>query len=226
MKEDTRIAEPIEIGTFTPPATGSRSKKTASDIMQMVKDGAPDVEIAEKYPAMWLRYHKGIEKARDLFTPHRDAQTNPKIIVILGPTGTGKSRYAFEYDPEAYWKPQNQWWCGYTGQATVVLDEFYGWLPMYKVLKITDRYPESVEIKGGTVKFLAKTIIFTSNLPLKKWWQSERVQHNMDPFFRRITDFHVYLTLEDHLIYSGENAYTNFVLMNNRHRYLEPPRDD
>ena len=53
------------------------------------------------------------------------------IEVVYGSTGTGKSRYCYENYPDAYWKSKNsgqqQFWDGYNGEETIVIDEFYGW---------------------------------------------------------------------------------------------------
>ena len=41
------------------------------------------------------------------------------------PSGTGKSRWVAATWPDAFWKsPESKWWDGYSGQETVVLDDF------------------------------------------------------------------------------------------------------
>ena len=94
-----------------------------------------------------------------------------QVIVICGPSGTGKSKWALEFDKSAYWKQRSQWWDGYVGQATVVLDEFYGWLPYDTLLRLCDRYPLLVETKGGQTNMSAKTIIITSNKSPSHWYK-------------------------------------------------------
>ena len=45
--------------------------------------------------------------------------------VLWGPSGTGKSRWVAATWPDAFWKaPESKWWDGYSGQETVVLDDF------------------------------------------------------------------------------------------------------
>ena len=40
-------------------------------------------------------------------------------------SGTGKSRWVAAIWPDAFWKaPESKWWDGYSGQETVVLDDF------------------------------------------------------------------------------------------------------
>ena len=53
-----------------------------------------------------------------------------EVTVIWGETGVGKSRWASETYPDAYWKPPNsKWWDNYAQEEVIIMDEFYGWLP-------------------------------------------------------------------------------------------------
>ena len=82
--------------------------------------------------------------------------------------GTGKSRRAWsEATLSAYCKdPRTKFWCGYTTQSNVVLDEFRGGIDISHVLRWLDRYPVRVEIKGSSRPLLATTFWITSNLHL------------------------------------------------------------
>jgi hypothetical protein len=46
-------------------------------------------------------------------------------------------------------------------------------LPYDELLRITDRYPHRVEIKGGFRAFLSREIYITSNEPIEKWYKGE-----------------------------------------------------
>lgn len=93
-------------------------------------------------------------------------------VVFWGPTGTGKSRRAWEEATfDAYPKgPTNIWWCGYRGQENVVIDEFRGQIGISHMLRWLDRYPVVVEVKGSSVVLQAKKIWITSNLHPKDWY--------------------------------------------------------
>lgn len=45
----------------------------------------------------------------------RSTHRNINVIVIVGETGTGKSRSAWDAYPDLYSKPTGQWWDGYDG---------------------------------------------------------------------------------------------------------------
>jgi len=102
-----------------------------------------------------------------------------ETYVFWGSTGTGKSRRAWEEAGlSAYAKdPRSKWWCGYQGQTSVVigtflltLDEFRGGIDIAHVLRWVDRYPVSVERKGGSVPLLAEKVWITSNLDPRLWY--------------------------------------------------------
>lgn len=92
--------------------------------------------------------------------------------VFWGPTGTGKSKRAWEEGGmDAYSKdPRSKFWCGYTGQRNVVMDEFRGGIDISHLLRWLDRYPVRVEIKGSSVPLAAETFWITSNVNPKDWY--------------------------------------------------------
>lgn len=95
-----------------------------------------------------------------------------RAVVYWGPTGTGKSRRAWdEAGVDAYPKdPRTKFWCGYGGQEHVVVDEFRGDIDIGHLLRWLDRYPVIVEIKGASTVLKAKCYWFTSNIPPEQWY--------------------------------------------------------
>lgn len=92
--------------------------------------------------------------------------------VFIGPTGTGKSRRAWdEAGMDAYVKdPNSKFWCGYFGQPNVVIDEFRGRVDVSHLLRWLDRYPVNVEIKGSSVPLCGQYFWITSNLEIEEWY--------------------------------------------------------
>lgn len=160
--------------------TSSNSSKLG-EIKALLDGGSSEQSIAEEHFDSWVRHYKAFREYKLLKTQPRTSFE--KLIVVLGPTGTGKSRFVLEQYPDAYWKQRSNWWDGYSGQKNVVLDEYYGWLPYDLLLRLCDRYPLLLEVKGGQVQCGATNIIITSNLSPSDWYQ----KGYKPALYRRIT---------------------------------------
>lgn len=97
---------------------------------------------------------------------HRDV----RVVCLIGKTRTNKSRSAWEAYPDLYSKPTGQYWGTYDGQETVLLDDFSGDIPITELLKILDRYPLDLPIKGSHTPAFYKNVIITSNLTPEQWY--------------------------------------------------------
>lgn len=183
MKTEGRVQGPFEFGDFKDSGQGKRTDLVSA--MKLVKDGKTDFEIAEELPSVWLRYSRGLREYKRICIPSRKTKTH--VSVYYGPTGTGKTRRAFESDPSAYFKPRGDWWDGYEGQATVIIDDFTGWLPYSFLLNLLDRYPLLVPYKGGFHNFGSTKIIITSNFKPSEWY-NDKVKHPDAPLLRRIEE--------------------------------------
>jgi len=163
-KEKGRLEGPYEYGQR--PAQGSRSDLT--EAIDSVSSGMLMSDVARQYPSTYVRYHRGLQAYRTVTSEPRSEATT--AVSIVGPTGIGKTSQVFNEYPDAYWKTQDEWWDGYDGQDVVVLDEFYGWLPLSFMLRLIDRTPLRVATKGGFVNFSATKLIILSNKHLEDWY--------------------------------------------------------
>lgn len=130
------------------------------------------------------------------------------VYIVQGPTGTGKSRWAMESYPDAYWKQRSNWWDGYAGHEHVIIDEFYGWLPFDLLLRICDRYPLLVETKGGQVQFQARTVILTTNKKPTEWYSNVYVAS----LIRRIDHWIIMPSLGETRTYTKDNYNENIFI--------------
>lgn len=171
MKKESRIDGPYEYGTFE---SGGRGKRTdIAALKKIVDEGATESEIWDAYPGMYLRHRINILSAMRLKTVQRSWKT--WVTLITGPPGTGKTSLCrlLTQDRTTYWKNMSNWWDGYNSQTDVILDDFTGWIPWTTLMHLMDRYPLMVEIKGGTVCFLARRIWLTSNTEPQCWYQTK-----------------------------------------------------
>lgn len=126
--------------------------------------------------------------------PRRSWKT--EIYWFHGATGTGKSRRAYELYPDAYTAMDTgQWWEGYDGDEVVIIDDMRrDFLKFHQLLKLFDRYPYRVEVKGGSRQFLAKTIVVTSCYSPSDMFDT-RQEEDIQQLLRRITEIKSFDTI-------------------------------
>lgn len=184
-------------GVFTEEGERPRGQGFRTDIVtvaQMIRDNLSDLQIAQTvtekkdYGDHYMRNYRGMERFRELITENpRNWAMN--VGIFWGPPGTGKTRCVYDSFTDVYAKMPGKWWDGYNGQEVVLIDDFDP-TDMFEImysfyLKLLDRYPLRVEIKGGTKNFSSKTIIFTSNFDPSTWFNDRQ---NRAAFFRRVTE--------------------------------------
>lgn len=191
-KPDTAVPETFwEDGVM--PEQGKRSDM--EQIADKVKDGESLREIAQSFPGQFMRYNKGIVAYQTLMnTEPRDPAVAPTVYWLFGPTGVGKSKYAYETFPAAYSKmTTNKWWDGYNGEKEVIMDDYRaGMVPFSELLKILDRYRHRVEIKGISCELSATVFVITTTSRPEVTWHS-RTDEALGQLIRRITDIVEYL---------------------------------
>jgi len=174
LKAETRAeGEPYEQGDAV---TGAGQRTDLESVKAMLDDGRSLADVADAYFGAFVRHSRGFREYQVLKRPKRDWITH--TTVIWGPSGVGKTRRAMEEGgPDAYWisKPNAKggalWLDGYDGQSIVIIDEFYGWIARDLMQRMCDRYLLLLQCKGGSVSFLAKRIIITSNCAPTEWWK-------------------------------------------------------
>ncbi len=177
-------------GSYGTAKRGGTKLQAALDI----KAGMRMEKFEEKFPAMLLMNRPRIEMAMAHANGART--TEPKIVILTGLTGTGKTQYCVNEYANEYWVNPSKsgsgiWWGSYYGQKVVVMDEFTdSWFQLKFLLRLWQQAPMAVEPKGGQVPFNSELIVVTSNVDPVDWYKNYKGNPlHKDAFQRRIRDF-------------------------------------
>lgn len=147
------------------PAQGARGdiKESCDEIMCGKRTAE---EICVENPEFFHQYGRTLDRIQEIAYRKRFRTEMTKGIWITGPSGSGKSHNAFQnFHPETHYNKNlcDEWWDGYTGQETVILNEFRGQIKFAELLDLCDKWPKTVKVRNkAPVPFLAKTLIVTS----------------------------------------------------------------
>jgi len=181
-KQDTRAdpgQEPTEYGQKRT-GQGTRTDLEAA-ARRCMEPGVRYIDMCREHPGVCLKYSGNVKQM--IQGKNEDIQRllpgeNPKIFLLIGPPGSGKSFWAQHHYPEAFvWSLDNcggnSWMDGYNGQEACVLDDYVGGLKYNFFLTLLDRYTCHAQVKGGQVKVMVKTWIITSNKSPEEWYPYE-----------------------------------------------------
>lgn len=120
----------------------------------------------------------------------RVSRDKPLVRWYWGPTGTGKTKSAVEEFPDAWISGKNlRWWQGYDDHTEVIIDDFRpDFCTFHELLRILDRYPYTVEVKGGSRSLVAKVIIITSCSPPARLYGAGEIREDIEQLLRRIDE--------------------------------------
>lgn len=139
-------------------------------LYQLVKDGKSNFEILEENSDYLLRL-TDIERVRQTVRAEEFRTTfrNMEVTYLWGKTGTGKTRFVMEregyaavYRVTEYEHPFD----GYTGQETLVLDEYRSQLKISELLNLLDGYPLELRCRYTNKTACFTTVYIISNLAL------------------------------------------------------------
>ena len=227
-KLDSRLPGSLPCTLGEPSKPGKR--KVTLIVADAIKKGVKPIEAllgdddelrsgAVIYANTWDRYMGKL-------LPDRDASIDPQVIVLYGVPRSGKSRYAHETYPNAYWHTGSKWFDGYNGEKEVIYDDFDGSsLPFKDFKRIFDRYKMNAEVKRDFAKFSATTHIITTNVYPSHWWSlAVTGEYGRDAIWGRITQVRWYHSLdEEPRVFAGETEVAAFRELHRR-RELEDPK--
>jgi hypothetical protein len=156
-------------------------------IKELIKEGKDEEYIAENFFSKWAVYRRSFQAYAALIQVKRSWKT--KCFVIWGKTGTGKTRYCHDQVMSSqFWSPGDfNWFDGYRGQPIVIIDDYRGEYPLQLLLKLLDRYPMQVPIKGGFANWNPRKVYITSNTRPSSWYLNADAL-SIEAMYRRFDD--------------------------------------
>lgn len=194
-KEESRVRVGLRIGE--PSRQGSRHDIAA--LYETARDQKTNAEDLWNYGPDILKYFKGAFGVWEA-THQPPPRPNPEFFLLIGRSGSGKTRWAHDNYPRNYrlFDQGAKWWDGYLEQKEVLIDDFDGQsIPIAYMLQLLDRWPMRVPIKGGSRPLSATKFIITSNIDWEEWWPEARIEHR-DAFARRVREYGHVLTEQDY----------------------------
>lgn len=184
-KKDSSCGDPIEYGVISAPGTRSDIRT----IIQHVASGG-DISTAledHDFPIdTYVRNYRFFENAH-LVLRNQPRNFKSKVIYLWGPTGTGKSRMAYEAGAKDVTISSSGFIMGYEHDDIVVFDDIEpGTFTRAQALKLFDRHPCTVNVKGmSNVQWNPKVIYLTSNFSPRTVFGDDEAIH------RRIDEVHL-----------------------------------
>jgi len=178
-KEESRYAD----GVCDKVLSGAVTQGHRSDLIDITKGITAGTvtrdQIFTDRPDLICKYARGIT---ELFNwragLERSGDRELHVEVLWGDAGVGKTRFAYNStEPEDVFilSKSNSgtiWWDNYVGQSTIILDDFYGWCEHSLLLRVLDRYPFRLDVKGTTTWANWTRVYITCNRHPSTWYKS------------------------------------------------------
>ncbi len=194
-KEDTYVAggQRLKFGELKVTNPGKRNDIV--EFKDLVMSGTKRKrDLADSHAGILARYSHFYETLTLMSRPTRT--TELEVILHVGDTGLGKTRAvmdAYIQDPEFYIAPLSNttlWYDHYDAHKTVLLDDFAGaasHMSLVTLLRLLDRYPVMVPVKGSHTWWLPDKIYLTTNILPCDWYKWENRGQQYRALERRIT---------------------------------------
>jgi len=166
----------------------NRSQGKRSDLsacVESLKTGGIKQLITD-HPETYIKYHNGLEKLNFRFVKPRDPKCPPIVTWLYGRTGSGKTKQVVDREPDLWISGRDlKFWDGYENQQAILIDDFRkDFCTFHELLRILDRYPLNVNVKGGFRCFNSARIYITSCYPPERVYDT---REDIKQLTRRVT---------------------------------------
>lgn len=166
---------PFICGTW---ANNQGCRTDLNRVYDLISTGASELEILHQCPREFLKYPRGIARARHLHTLSLAGKYHAVTVHgLYGGTRSGKTRYVMDthghqnvYKPT--WNGQKYWFTDYDGHDILLIDEFYGQLRPFVLQELLDNYHTRLEAKGSNPISQWTKVYITSNVHPEHWYKN------------------------------------------------------
>lgn len=155
-----------EIGEFKADEGKQGKRSDLEDVAEMIcKRGAKPEDVAHKYPVTYIRNFRGIAELHKAIKPAPPQQREVQVLVLWGPTGTGKTHRARMAYPDLYEVTMGRNpWDGYVDQTTILFDEWrpQDW-PITDMNRYLDRWPVTLPARYNNRSAAWTRVIICTN---------------------------------------------------------------
>jgi len=193
MRRRERYGTPLEAANYCKKdgnffEAGTMSTQGSRSDIRIVAEALktdPKYDVLENNPEVLAKYPRFVDACYSRYAPDRN--TMPTVTWHWGLSGSGKTHEAFKKSNRVYIKPEGAWWPGYQQQEVVILDDFSpSEMSFRQLLRLLDKYPLQVPIKGGFVKFNSPHIYITCDRSPQELY-CNLTEAEMDQLLRRLT---------------------------------------
>lgn len=188
-KSDTRISGPYEIGDFAE----ERSRSDINGFMQLVEAGASDYELRKLYPSLFMKEINKLTTLRNVKqVDYSRQERDVEVCYIYGSSGSGKTTFVHkETSNEKVFKVcsfDNSAFSGYSGQETLIIDEFRGQFGLQFMNCLLDSFPMKLRGLGSLVNACFTKVYIISNYKYSDLYQKEKEENveSYNGFCRRL----------------------------------------
>lgn len=184
--------------------------KDVERMLEMIKDGADNLEIVNEVPSAMLNMDK-LERVRSMYrdADFRNSWRDLEVTYIFGATGSGKTRGVMErygynncYRVTDYKHPFDT----YDGQDVIIFEEFRGGLKHGDMLNYLDGYPLLLPCRYFNRQACYTKVFIVSNIPPTEQYCSVD-RESVKAFFRRIHKVIEYVGPAFSVEYDGVDAW-------------------
>lgn len=181
-------------GLFGSPSAGMGARTDIAAFRDAILSGKRKRDLITEMPSEMAKFGRFYSTIQENMRPRRENKM--EVILALGPTGSGKTLFAFKHwgvSSDFFDLPmctERIWFDGLDGHTLILMDDFDGRfskLSLSFLLRLLDRYPRRVEIKGAFVWWMPDIIYITTNIHPDQWYNFHGRESQVWALKRRLT---------------------------------------